>query len=566
MVSTADSWFDRWPERLSKVCESIEARGWQIDDLRRDREAETATLVVSGLPHPLTRLTVVIGPEGPSVTPTVFSDLPLPLHWHPRTKNLCLPPDGTDPVTAIDDAIRLYTEFRRGGVEALRALSDWGAEPRSDYVQGSLNHSVLVPHSRWPDGDWGTFRLRAKSYPGSLHGWVDQISIGPAPWRGRSSTREAPEPTRTNLISTWGTCQTIDGVWFRTDQRDFPLNGPHLLQHWHQAAPAEAAIVAEQILGARAYPTSLGGSATPQVRLRAIVVPVEGPQPGEFYERVIVLAERPDSVVPIVADPLHVSQPRVPGLERLPDRTVAIAGLGMLGGPLPVWLARSGVGEIRLLDADTVEAGNLTRQSFTSTEIGQTKVAVARRHVQDAAPWSQVPSVHALYDNVRGTRRSTLISWLEGVDLLVLAMADWRANLRLADVAADLGIPLVTGWVTYGAWAGVAYRTIWGQSGCPQCLELDPLGIDPLPQAPGSQPGLFIEGCGQPTFPGNLPDGSLVTSLLGQLAIDALRHESPSRRPMAIATMTSSSLDSDPAIEWRSFPPHPDCPLCNRRR
>jgi molybdopterin/thiamine biosynthesis adenylyltransferase len=252
-------------------------------------------------------------------------------------------------------------------------------------------------------------------------------------------------------------------------------------------------------------------------------------------------------------------------LDALPDRTVAIAGLGMLGGPLPVWLAQTGVGEIRLLDADTVEAGNLTRQPFTSTEVGQTKVGATRRRVIDAAPWSSAPSAHALYANARTASRATLASWLEGVDLLVLAMADWRANLRLADVAADLGVTMVTGWVTFGARAGVAYRTEWGRSGCPQCLEIDPRGTDQLPQAEGSNPGLFIEGCGQPTFPGSFPDGSVVTSLLGQLAIDYMRQSTPSRKAMATAII-SPAPGSDPSIVWQSLPPHPDCSLCNRRR
>lgn len=81
-------------------------------------------------------------------------------------------------------------------------------------------------------------------------------------------------------------------------------------------------------------------------------------------------------------------------LERLMGAHVAVFGLGGVGGPLCEALARSGVGRLTIVDADTVEPTNLNRQivALRST-IGKPKTEVMRARIADINPACRVLSL-----------------------------------------------------------------------------------------------------------------------------------------------------------------------------
>ena len=78
-------------------------------------------------------------------------------------------------------------------------------------------------------------------------------------------------------------------------------------------------------------------------------------------------------------------------IERLRRSKIIIFGIGGVGGYALEILARSGVGEIAIVDADKVEASNINRQilSLHST-IGVAKVEVARQRILDINPECKV--------------------------------------------------------------------------------------------------------------------------------------------------------------------------------
>lgn len=69
-----------------------------------------------------------------------------------------------------------------------------------------------------------------------------------------------------------------------------------------------------------------------------------------------------------------------PALERLQSAHVAVFGLGGVGSYAAEILARSGVGELTLVDQDTVSVTNINRQlcALHST-VGQSKAEVTAR-------------------------------------------------------------------------------------------------------------------------------------------------------------------------------------------
>ncbi len=81
---------------------------------------------------------------------------------------------------------------------------------------------------------------------------------------------------------------------------------------------------------------------------------------------------------------------------------VAICGLGGLGSNAAVYLARTGVGHLHLIDFDTVDASNLNRQSYMVRDLGQRKTDALARQIADINPFIDVRTdfIRLTEDNV----------------------------------------------------------------------------------------------------------------------------------------------------------------------
>jgi adenylyltransferase/sulfurtransferase len=79
----------------------------------------------------------------------------------------------------------------------------------------------------------------------------------------------------------------------------------------------------------------------------------------------------------------------VPGINEegqiiLANRKVCIIGLGALGTIASQYLVRSGIGEISLIDPDTIEESNLHRQiNYDLNDIGELKSEVSKKKLQE---------------------------------------------------------------------------------------------------------------------------------------------------------------------------------------
>lgn len=75
------------------------------------------------------------------------------------------------------------------------------------------------------------------------------------------------------------------------------------------------------------------------------------------------------------------------GIERLKKAHVAVFGVGGVGGYIVEALARSGVGELTLVDSDTVAESNINRQIIASYDtLGMYKVEAAAYRVRSVNP------------------------------------------------------------------------------------------------------------------------------------------------------------------------------------
>ncbi|PTQ87225.1 HesA/MoeB/ThiF family protein [Agitococcus lubricus] len=120
--------------------------------------------------------------------------------------------------------------------------------------------------------------------------------------------------------------------------------------------------------------------------------------------------------------------------EKIKASKVLIIGMGGLGCPAALYLASAGVGELHLVDFDTVELSNLQRQIlYRLSDIGQPKAIAAAQHLQQVNPHCQIkPMSVALNDD-------NLYDIIQQVDLVLDCTDNFatRDAINRACVLAD---------------------------------------------------------------------------------------------------------------------------------
>ena len=76
--------------------------------------------------------------------------------------------------------------------------------------------------------------------------------------------------------------------------------------------------------------------------------------------------------------------------EKISTARVAICGLGGLGSNIAVFLARTGIECLHLIDFDTVELSNLNRQQYGFRHLGQYKTHALKEIIAQIAPYCRV--------------------------------------------------------------------------------------------------------------------------------------------------------------------------------
>jgi len=128
------------------------------------------------------------------------------------------------------------------------------------------------------------------------------------------------------------------------------------------------------------------------------------------------------------------------GQAKLLQATVAVVGLGGLGGHIIEGLARAGIACLILIDPDTFVEHNLNRQVLsTEANLGASKVEVASARVAKINSAVEVTTyaIEATAEN--------LPRLLKGADVVVDALDRLPTRLMLQEAAQNLGIPMVHG-------------------------------------------------------------------------------------------------------------------------
>ncbi len=127
-------------------------------------------------------------------------------------------------------------------------------------------------------------------------------------------------------------------------------------------------------------------------------------------------------------------------INQLKNKTVAIVGIGGVGGYVAESLARSGVGKLILVDYDVVDETNINRQIIAlHSTIGKEKVSLMEERIHDICEDTQVVSYRIMYGE---ENRYDIFS--EKIDFLVDACDIVRSKQILITECLNREIPFIS--------------------------------------------------------------------------------------------------------------------------
>ncbi|MFQ5787901.1 MAG: ThiF family adenylyltransferase, partial [Thermodesulfobacteriota bacterium] len=208
---------------------------------------------------------------------------------------------------------------------------------------------------------------------------------------------------------------------------------------------------------------------------------------------------------------------RIPELQGLRGKKIAVFGLGCLGGSSAIEFGRCGVGELRILDDDTIDPGTTVRWPLGMPVVGMKKTDALKSFIEQSYPYTEVIPEDMRLGATGDKQNERFEKFIDGVDLIYDATAEIGVQHFLSYEALNRKIPYICIATTPGAWGGMIARQIPGKQGCWTCLKRwQNDGDIPVPNLDESNGEVQPQGCASPTFTGAFFDG-------GQIALSGVR-------------------------------------------
>jgi molybdopterin-synthase adenylyltransferase len=153
------------------------------------------------------------------------------------------------------------------------------------------------------------------------------------------------------------------------------------------------------------------------------------------------------------------------GQQRLAAGRVAIVGCGATGSALASLLARAGVGTLRIIDRDYVEASNLQRQSLFEEKDAAESLPKAIAAARKIAAFNSEISVEARVEDLVPGNINVL---LEGMDVILDGTDNFETRYLVNDYAVKNSLP----WIYAAAVGsyGVTLNVLPGKTACLACI------------------------------------------------------------------------------------------------
>ncbi|TKJ28474.1 ThiF family adenylyltransferase [Blastococcus sp. CCUG 61487] len=263
---------------------------------------------------------------------------------------------------------------------------------------------------------------------------------------------------------------------------------------------------------------------------------------------------------------------RLPGdPARLAQATATVVGVGALGGPVALELARAGVGGLHLIDGDLHDPATGARQLLTIRDAGSPKALAVALSLIDVNPHLQLTTgLRPL-----GADDGRELPGLTASTLVIDCTANPAANRYLAAHLGVTGTPLLIASATAGAWGGAITALPAAGGGCWECLQLH-RGARTVPWPPARPDAqLTPVGCSHPTYEGAWTDSlghvalQTARTAIALLTAPAGATAAASGNPygdLQVVTLYRRGRPVHPRWQTRQLTVHPACPLHQARR
>lgn len=171
--------------------------------------------------------------------------------------------------------------------------------------------------------------------------------------------------------------------------------------------------------------------------------------------------------------------------DKLKESSVAVIGLGGVGGACLEGLCRSGIGHLILMDHDTIDITNINRQLIATVDtVGQSKAQAWKERLHQINPQCKITVLNDFYN-----QETAEAFFSNRPDFVIDAIDTVSSKLHLAEECKKRNIPLIASMGTGNRLDPTQFHigTIEDTSGCGCGLarvmrrELKKRGIDKLP-------------------------------------------------------------------------------------
>ncbi len=183
------------------------------------------------------------------------------------------------------------------------------------------------------------------------------------------------------------------------------------------------------------------------------------------------------------------------GLDALHRAHVAIFGIGGVGGYVCEALARAGIGELTLIDNDTVSLSNINRQIIAlHSTVGKQKTEVTKARILDINPECKVHTLNLFYLPETADELP-----LHDFSYIVDAIDTVSGKIELAVRAKEQNVPLICAMGTGNKLSplGFTVTDLSKTSGCPLARvmrrELRARGINHLKVVYSEEPAASLD-------------------------------------------------------------------------
>lgn len=236
----------------------------------------------------------------------------------------------------------------------------------------------------------------------------------------------------------------------------------------------------------------------------------------------------------------HIMLPQlgIEGQQKLRDAHVLIIGLGGLGSPASMYLASAGIGQLTLVDDDTVELTNLQRQIVhRSKNIGENKVDSARNNLLEINPDINITAIAERLDE------KSLQQQVKLADVVLDASDNFETRFLINKVCVAQKKPLVSGAAIQFEGQVSVFDSRKNDSPCYSCL-YPATGED---NATCSENGILAP----------------VVGIIGSVqALEAIKIICEIGEPLIGKLLLLDAL----SLQWRSMnlKKDPNCPVCSQ--